>query len=701
MLRLLLTATAAGGAAGILLISFKRRLVKNFGGRWYYFICLFSLLLFLVPIKLNKSDILPVRIISDSTRTYMSGTTSIDSTAQYSIPSEASLTPQNEYTPPEVIPQSANKSSLPLPDTETILICIWLTGAAIMMGRYIISYLSFLRKVVPKYRHRSKDKPEIIKSPIIYSPMLIGFFRPILLIPEAPMSDEEYNMALKHEMVHYRRHDSWLKLFAAFVNSIHWFNPISYIMVNIIGEACEYACDEEVVRAMDADERKRYSEMILNIACQSSPALSSSIARSKSQLLRRFELIMDKRVKKITAKGTLAAALAVIGIAAASAFAFADGSAELFEDGGAMVTPYQYPTESMEYNINRALGKANGYHAENDISPYIYDNNFLTWSWRPIGAAYFFDYCIIDEDGKIIDIYNQTEPYYGVHKRWYSNDREDWINIYDTYDSIAYKTIDVNGKDVTVGFLGTAKNHMNDEVIDKMVKNQISFELSYDSPYFDYNHSEYINRIINEGIYLIYGVIEPENIKSVASVGNPYGDWIIEPVIKDNVNTRLVEQYKSRTFYDQKTLIPKNIDGNQGMELDCDIEVNPGEFVILETGDMTNSMPTLNFTIYSPNGLQQYSVLSRDGSTVKPYEPWATVLGGLGKTRYYFIPTVTWNSHTLNIKVSASESDYTNIRIYTCAIPDFDSNREFLGSICLETFVDSTSINDQNLVAIE
>ena len=104
--------------------------------------------------------------------------------------------------------------------------------------------------------------------------------------------------------------------------------------------------------------------------------------------------------------------------------------------------------------------------------------------------------------------------------------------------------------------------------------------------------------------------------------------------------------------------------------------------------------PTLNFTIYSPNGLQQYSVLSQDGSTVKPYEPWATVLGGLGKTRYYFIPTVTWDSHTLNIKVSAPESDYTNIKIYTCAIPDFDRSKELLSSTCYDLFADQTNLLD-------
>ena len=132
MLRLLLTATAAGGAAGLLLIAFKRRLVKSFGGRWYYFICLFSLLLFLIPVKLNKSDILPVRIITNnSTRTYMSGAAG----DQYAPPSEASLTPRNEYTPPEVIPRSYSSSPISLPDTETVLICIWLAGAAPVMGR--------------------------------------------------------------------------------------------------------------------------------------------------------------------------------------------------------------------------------------------------------------------------------------------------------------------------------------------------------------------------------------------------------------------------------------------------------------------------------------------------------------------------------------------------------------------------------------
>ncbi len=170
------------------------------------------------------------------------------------------------------------------------------------MCRYLISYFRFKKKICGFDTHEVIDGVDVIKSTIISSPLVFGFFKPTLAIPEIKMNEDDYKLAIKHEMVHYKHHDSWFKLFAVIVNSIYWFNPITYLMVNLIGEACEYACDEQVTKEMDMSDRKQYSTMILSMVCQTSPALSSNMVKNKKQLKRRFEMIMKK--KKFSVWGT-------------------------------------------------------------------------------------------------------------------------------------------------------------------------------------------------------------------------------------------------------------------------------------------------------------------------------------------------------------------------------------------------------------
>ena len=178
---------------------------------------------------------------------------------------------------------------------QEILFAIWLLGFIVLMCRYFISYFRFKKKICGHMLHEKIDGVVVVKSPLVASPLVFGFFKPTLAIPELEMNENDYNLAIKHEMVHYKHHDSWFKLFAVIVNSICWFNPITYLMVNLIGEACEYACDEQVTKEMDIEDKKEYSTMILSMVCQSSPALSSNMVKNKKQLKRRFEMIMKKR----------------------------------------------------------------------------------------------------------------------------------------------------------------------------------------------------------------------------------------------------------------------------------------------------------------------------------------------------------------------------------------------------------------------
>lgn len=64
--------------------------------------------------------------------------------------------------------------------------------------------------------------------------------------------------------MHHKRNDMIYRLFAIIVHMIHWFNPICYITLCSINEACEYSCDEMVTQNMNTENKIQYGNMLLN-----------------------------------------------------------------------------------------------------------------------------------------------------------------------------------------------------------------------------------------------------------------------------------------------------------------------------------------------------------------------------------------------------------------------------------------------------
>ena len=301
MIESVIISTLAGSVICTALLIFKNKILSILSGKALYYISLLAMLIFILPMNIGEIS-LPkapihqqVNVTEFNTKTKAEKT---DNALIQTVRQEAQQETQHNVLPkPSKIVRRSNPITI-----QEILIAVWLLGFIILMCRYLISYFRFKKKICGFDTHEVIDGVDVIKSTIISSPLVFGFFKPTLAIPEIKMNEDDYNLAIKHEMVHYKHHDSWFKLFAVIVNSIYWFNPITYLMVNLIGEACEYACDKQVTKEMDMSDRKQYSTMILSMVCQTSPALSSNMVKNKKQLKRRFEMIMKK--KKFSVWGT-------------------------------------------------------------------------------------------------------------------------------------------------------------------------------------------------------------------------------------------------------------------------------------------------------------------------------------------------------------------------------------------------------------
>ena len=79
------------------------------------------------------------------------------------------------------------------------------------------------------------------------------------------ITNESMRMILLHELTHYRRGDVMVKWLSIFVNAVHWFNPLAYLLSANVSEACEVSCDMSVTKNMSEREQKLYMKTILEL----------------------------------------------------------------------------------------------------------------------------------------------------------------------------------------------------------------------------------------------------------------------------------------------------------------------------------------------------------------------------------------------------------------------------------------------------
>ncbi len=135
--------------------------------------------------------------------------------------------------------------------------------------------------------------------------MLVGVLRPKIVLPESileRLDAKETRMVLAHELVHWRRRDTWLGWLQVFVQGVFWFHPLVWWANARIRHERECACDEAVLRDASCD-RDGYGETLLRVLTASrgrSMAMANmmGVFERGSQLQLRMEEIMSFDPKK-------------------------------------------------------------------------------------------------------------------------------------------------------------------------------------------------------------------------------------------------------------------------------------------------------------------------------------------------------------------------------------------------------------------
>jgi beta-lactamase regulating signal transducer with metallopeptidase domain len=149
-----------------------------------------------------------------------------------------------------------------------------------------------------------KKEVKAFLSAQIDTPQVIGFLKPVILIPAACLTHldtDQLEAVLLHELVHIKRNDYLVNLFMATVEILFFFNPFVKQITSAIRKEREYSCDDMVIQFQY--KPCHYATALLTLEKNRLIPVTYGIAASgknEKQLLARIERIIginDKPVR--------------------------------------------------------------------------------------------------------------------------------------------------------------------------------------------------------------------------------------------------------------------------------------------------------------------------------------------------------------------------------------------------------------------
>lgn len=203
---------------------------------------------------------------------------------------------------------------------ETVFF-IWLAGAIVFAGWHFYCYCRFSSCKAALGVH---DDIQLMLTPGVSSPMLVGLRRPMILLPVCSTSEIHLNLVLTHELMHLKRKDLWVKMLALIAGTLHWFNPLVHVLRLDVSIWEELSCDEVLACEMPRKERKLYGEAILDtldLYSGTNAAFRSSFCGREKHIEGRLTRLLNvKQTKKHIA---VFAVVATVAIACAATLAAA------------------------------------------------------------------------------------------------------------------------------------------------------------------------------------------------------------------------------------------------------------------------------------------------------------------------------------------------------------------------------------------
>jgi len=275
------------GSLLILALLFGKQFLKNkISRQWQYYIWLVVVLRLLLPFGPE---------VSLMGKAYQAVDQAISQTAPLPPQQQPPLNIPGSNLAPAIGAEHHNETvsspaddvttAHPLQDIGVLLISqiwlVWLVAALGLLIRKITIYQGFMRYIkagltpvsdierldelsIVAEQSGIKKPIELCVNPLVSSPLLIGFFRPCIVLPSADIPEKDFRYIILHELTHYKRRDMFYKWLVQITVCLHWFNPLVYLMSQEVTKACEFSCDEAVLAKMGCNHAQDYGKTLLD-----------------------------------------------------------------------------------------------------------------------------------------------------------------------------------------------------------------------------------------------------------------------------------------------------------------------------------------------------------------------------------------------------------------------------------------------------
>lgn len=338
--------TVIGSIFGLIFFAIRNIFDKKISGKIKCFIWMIILLTFIIPIRFeitletnNENKVISqVREIKDTSESVlMSRIESIKD-----ISKDDNVVSQNKDTA-FVNMEKINNTTQTTKTNETnikdillktIIPYLWIFGFVTFIIAFIIGNRKLKNRISKniyiddridrilnevKYQLNIKRKIKIVMQDYKKVPSIFGILNPVILITEDTLKEDDTTIKyiFLHELSHYKRRDLVFNYILILVLSIHWFNPIIWLLFNKIRQDIELGTDELATKRLDKNERKEYGMTLINLikncAKENYTASLLCISDNEKNLERRILMIKGKAKTAIIA---IITTIVILGIVA-------------------------------------------------------------------------------------------------------------------------------------------------------------------------------------------------------------------------------------------------------------------------------------------------------------------------------------------------------------------------------------------------
>lgn len=177
------------------------------------------------------------------------------------------------------------------------------------------------------YPHRNWKRTQFCTNFLTRSPVVVGKFSPVIIIPERKYSEFQIQVILMHEGMHIVRLDNLAKQISSVLIYINWFNPYLKSYTKELDEWADIACDISVCKRFLGGNSKEYYIALMAAKTSGHSVVNpfvSHLNKSNESIKRR--MMYMKKWKDSRSKRFVSAILMATLIMGSSVTAFAASS---------------------------------------------------------------------------------------------------------------------------------------------------------------------------------------------------------------------------------------------------------------------------------------------------------------------------------------------------------------------------------------